>query len=216
MELKDDLFWYREGMPFGDCNKYVVKGEFLILIDTGNPLTVNSLLKMLKEDGLEVSDVRVVVNTHCHPDHCGANNEIDKLTGAKFIFHPAELEHIKRYRVIGELLAIDQWEPRVEPEWRDELTNGDVTLKMLHTPGHSTGSISIYCPLEKFLICGDLVFNKGIGRADLPGGDERKLCKSIEQVSKLSLECLLPGHGEVLIGSDNILRNFEFVKSKIL
>jgi glyoxylase-like metal-dependent hydrolase (beta-lactamase superfamily II) len=213
MELTEGLFWYREKMSFGDCNKYVVKGEFLVLVDTGNPRSVKVLLKELKDDGLDASDIRLVVNTHCHPDHCGANGELRELTGARFIVHPAELGHVKEYRAIGELLAMNRWEPEAKFEWKDEVANGDITLRMLHTPGHSAGSISIYCPQKRFLACGDLVFDGGVGRTDLPGGNDHKLMESLEMISELPLEYLLPGHGDVLKGVDDILRNFEFVKS---
>lgn len=211
MKLAEGLYWYRESSLFGDCNKYVFEGEFLIMVDTGNPRAVNKLLKELKDDGLDVSDIKLVVNTHCHPDHCGANKEIKRITGARFLAHPAEVRYVKEYRDIGELLEIDQ-EPEGEFDWQDEVVNGSLTLQVLHTPGHSAGSICLYSPQKRFLACGDLLFAGGVGRTDLPGGDNALLRKSLDRISELYVEYLLPGHGDVLKGHDSVSRNFKFVK----
>jgi glyoxylase-like metal-dependent hydrolase (beta-lactamase superfamily II) len=76
--------------------------------------------------------------------------------------------------------------------------------------------VSLYHEGLRLLLCGDLVFEGGVGRTDFPGGSEEELARSIERVSGLGLQYLLPGHGSVLRGEERIRRNFEFVKGYFL
>jgi glyoxylase-like metal-dependent hydrolase (beta-lactamase superfamily II) len=85
-------------------------------------------------------------------------------------------------------------------------------LEIYHTPGHSPGSISIYWPEKKTLVCGDLVFQESVGRVDFPGGDGELLKKSIKKISKLDIEYLFPGHMDIVRGTDNVRRNFELIE----
>ncbi|MGQ9478856.1 MAG: MBL fold metallo-hydrolase [Thermoproteota archaeon] len=211
MKLLERLFWYREEVPFEDCNKYIIDGDFLILVDTGNPRFIDRLLKGIRNDGLDPSRIRLILNTHCHPDHCGANVEIKKLTGANVIVHPAELEYVEDYRWIGERIGVEV-DVGADADWREVIFNG-ITLQLIHTPGHSPGSICVYSHEGKFLICGDLVFTGTIGTTELPGGDESMLKKSVEKISELEIEHLLPGHGAPLNGADKVARNFRLIKS---
>ena len=95
----------------------------------------------------------------------------------------------------------------------ENLNLGGVDLKIFHTPGHSPESISIYWSDEKLLICGDLIFLGGVGRTDIGGGDVRSLKDSIERISKLDLEYILPGHGEIVWEDVNVDKNFDLVRS---
>jgi glyoxylase-like metal-dependent hydrolase (beta-lactamase superfamily II) len=95
----------------------------------------------------------------------------------------------------------------------ERLGIGKIELKVLHTPGHSLCSICFYSEDKKILICGDLVFEQGVGRTDLPFGNTDELKNSIERISKLDTELLLPGHGAIIEGRNNIERNYEFVKA---
>jgi hydroxyacylglutathione hydrolase len=94
-----------------------------------------------------------------------------------------------------------------------ELKVGSKTFQILHTPGHSPGSISIYWPEKKALFTGDVVFPMGVGRTDFPGGDGMLLRDSIEKLAQLDSEWLLAGHGEVIKGKKNIQRNFAYIRS---
>ncbi len=93
-----------------------------------------------------------------------------------------------------------------------DLRMGDIALKVMHTPGHSPGSVCLYWPEEKALFTGDLIFNQGIGRTDLPGGNGQSLKNSIRKASALDVEILLPGHGDVIRGRDAVAKNFEDVE----
>jgi glyoxylase-like metal-dependent hydrolase (beta-lactamase superfamily II) len=93
-----------------------------------------------------------------------------------------------------------------------ELHAGKKTFEIYHTPGHSPGSISIYWPEKKALFTGDVVFYGGVGRTDFQEGNSKLLMKSIERLSQLDIDLLLPGHGEVVTGRDRVLDNFEQIR----
>lgn len=92
-----------------------------------------------------------------------------------------------------------------------ELRLGKETFWIHEVPGHSPGSICIYWPKEKALFSGDVIFSLSVGRTDFPGGDGKTLIKGIEALSKLDVEVLLPGHGEVILGKEKVERNFGYV-----
>jgi glyoxylase-like metal-dependent hydrolase (beta-lactamase superfamily II) len=86
-------------------------------------------------------------------------------------------------------------------------------LDIIHTPGHSPGSVTLYWSSQKVLFTGDLIFKEGAGRTDLPGGDGSKLKQSIKGLKNLDVAWLLSGHGDVISGVDNVKKNFEDVES---
>jgi hydroxyacylglutathione hydrolase len=94
-----------------------------------------------------------------------------------------------------------------------------ISLEIFLTPGHSPGSISIYWPDKKVLITGDLIFYGGVGRTDFPGGSITTLKQSIERLSALDVEFLLPGHstelGSVVEGRDKVERNLSAIRLMI-
>ena len=92
---------------------------------------------------------------------------------------------------------------------------GDIELELIHSPGHSPDSICFYCKKEKFLICGDVIFNQNTGRVDLPGGSADELKQSIEALSQLEIDHLLPGHMNIINGAEKVKRNFEYVKKHV-
>ena len=91
-----------------------------------------------------------------------------------------------------------------------------LNLQILHTPGHSPGSISLYWPDNRVLITGDVLFYVGVGRTDLPGGDGKLLKQSVERLSELDIEYVLPGHstqfGAMIKGVNNVKQNFASVR----
>ncbi len=93
-----------------------------------------------------------------------------------------------------------------------EFTVGDQVVRVIATPGHSPGHVCFHLPAQKALVSGDLVFAQGVGRVDFPGGDAEALKASVRKVAGLDLELLLPGHGPILKGAENIRRNFEEIQ----
>jgi glyoxylase-like metal-dependent hydrolase (beta-lactamase superfamily II) len=94
-----------------------------------------------------------------------------------------------------------------------ELVVDDMAFQVIHTPGHSPGSLCLYWPETKALFSGDVVFNQGIGRVDLPGGDGDALKQSIEKLTRLEVDYLHPGHGDIVSGRDRVKANFDTIQN---
>ncbi len=89
---------------------------------------------------------------------------------------------------------------------------GREVFEIYQTPGHSPGSLSIYWKARKALFTGDVIFYGGIGRTDFAEGNSKLLLQSIERLSQLDTELLLPGHGEIVMGRERVLQNFESIR----
>lgn len=190
----------------------MIGGENSILIDTGLDLCLQGVLDDIKKDGFDTEKIELIITTHSHPDHFdGIKSFMENNT--KMALHPEEDRFIKEtgmgfYNMFGLQLP----EYRVDiPLQEGEFNFKNATFVIYHTPGHSPGSVSIYWSEKKALIVGDVIFQAGVGRTDFPGGDGKLLKQSIERLSKLDVEYLLPGHGEIVQGKDNIKRNFDYV-----
>lgn len=216
-----------------NCNSVllssVLRGERPhILIDPGhisNELgepCVDSLAEAMDKDGFKMEGVGLVIGTHCHPDHIEAAEWVVKQSGALFTLSREEDEF---YRNMGKMIfqAFGAKPPEVEPFFY--LEAGDLSLgasddqlaiRVFFTPGHSPGSVSLYLEEEKILISGDVVFAGSVGRSDFPGGSPSLLRKSIDELSRLDAEYVVPGHstgaGSIIAGRDEVRRNFYAVK----
>jgi glyoxylase-like metal-dependent hydrolase (beta-lactamase superfamily II) len=213
VELTKDLFIYPwTDFSVNNCNTFMIGGENTILIDTGLDACLKGVLDNIKRDGFDTDKIELIITTHSHPDHFDGIRSFMQ-NDIRLALHPEEDKFLKEtgmgfYNMFGLQL----------PEYRVDLSlqEGEFKLKntvfeIYHTPGHSPGSISIYWPEKKALIVGDVIFQAGVGRTDFPGGDGNLLKQSIEKLSKLDVEYLLPGHGDIVQGKDNIKRNFDYV-----
>ena len=211
MRIKKGVYWYKE-KGLLDANTYVIKDEITVLIDPGLENYLGRRLEEMREDGIDPKDVDLITITHLHPDHCDATASLKEVSGAKVALHPLQVEYLniiaeETSRFLGVGTA-----KKFEVDLVFESSIGNTGLKILHTPGHSPESICLYAADKKILICGDLVFEKGIGRTDLPLGNNEELKNSINVVSTLDTELLLPGHGAVIEGKSNVRRNYEFIR----
>lgn len=214
MKLQDGLYWYREkGML--DANTYVIRGEQTVLIDPGQGKYLGLLLKEMQADGIGPKEVDVIAITHLHPDHCDATAAVEEVTGAKVAVHSSQWEYLD---IISErtsrVLGIEAKKFEVDFVFEDSFEQSE--LRIQHTPGHSPDSICFFAVNKKALISGDLVFDKGVGRTDLPFGNTEELINSITTISRLETELLLPGHGAILKGQRNVKRNYEFIREYYL
>jgi glyoxylase-like metal-dependent hydrolase (beta-lactamase superfamily II) len=213
MRLRDGVYWYKERGIF-DANTYVLQDELTVLIDPGLENYLGRRLQEIRADGIDPKDVDVIAITHLHPDHCGATAALKEVSGAQVALHPSQREYLdimaeEAVKFFGFARA-EKFSADLVLEER--LSLGKTYLEVLPTPGHSPCSICLYARDKKMVICGDLVFEEGVGRTDLPFGNAEDLKTSIETVSTLDTELLLPGHGGIIEGRDKVKRNYEFIK----
>lgn len=149
---------------------------------------------------LETLNVRVtaLLNTHGHFDHVSGNALLQHL-GAPLGIHPQDRDLLLRGGGAAwfGLAYPPSPEPDFELEHGSTLTCGSLTVEVIHTPGHSPGSVCLYVPQEKLLLTGDTLFaGGGVGRTDLPGGDPRALTRSLQRLLSLPHDTrIYPGHG---------------------
>ena len=163
------------------------------IIDPGGDAKL--ILAEVERLGLKI---KYVINTHGHFDHTLANKGVVNATGASLAIHSADAPMLTEgggalfFGIMGKAsppadMILDEGQV---------LTVGKIELQVLHTPGHSPGSICLYNEEEGVLFDGDILFNMGIGRSDLPGGNYRVLMESIQKLLTLPDETTVyPGHG---------------------
>ena len=217
MRLVNNLYCYLWNGAGNNANTFLIGGEVPTLIDPGhvtNEFGEPCLARLIGEmaaDGFQPEDIKLVVATHLHNDHCAAAREFIERGGARLAFHREEERLAKEFGRRGAAAELEA-DFYLTEEGLELGTTSKVRVEVYHTPGHSPGSVCLYLPEEKALISGDLVFVVSVGRTDIPGGDLGQLQESIEKVSKLDIEHLLPGHMGMLSGRDRVQRNFEFVQ----
>ncbi len=126
--------------------------------------------------------VKRLINTHCHLDHVFGNRFVSETYAVQLEAHRAELPVLAKAHISADRFGVPM--PMQEPfdifiEDGDEITLGEATFKVILAPGHSPGSLCFYNEKEGFLIGGDVLFFRSIGRTDLPGGSHAQLIESI-------------------------------------
>jgi hydroxyacylglutathione hydrolase len=190
-----------EVLPVGmlQCNCSVFGDEQTreaIVIDPGD--NVEEILGIVKRHGLRVT---LIVITHAHIDHVGGAAKLKTATGAPVLMNEDDEGVYSQLDMQASWLGVAT-PRRVEIDGAardgDTLSFGSSGFTVLHTPGHTPGSISLWLPSESKVIAGDTLFRDSIGRTDLPGGDFRKILVSIrDKLLTLPEETLVvPGHGD--------------------
>jgi len=201
-------------MSANNCNTYLINGPARVLIDPGHLAQFEHVRQGLSELELALEDVDLVICTHAHPDHLEAV-QLFKKVAVPFALHAVEWDLVKKMqRHMGPDMekAIAAMTPDIFLKEGD-LKVKDLCLEVYHTPGHSPGSVSLLWPEYKALFTGDVVFNQGIGRTDLPGGNGQQLKASIQKLAGLDVDLVLSGHGDLITGADAVARNFEHIKN---
>lgn len=166
------------------ANAYLARGT--ILVDAGvTPMAIEAYR----------NTIRYIVLTHCHYDHIAYLTPIVKMTGAKICIHPADADGLKN-DTQSLSMHFGAHSPGIIPDML--LNDGDIIdgYEIIHTPGHTPGSICLYDPQTRDLISGDTVFSDGaFGRFDFPGGSKDMLEASLNRISELQVNGLYPGHG---------------------
>ncbi|MEN9572035.1 MAG: hypothetical protein RL172_3266 [Bacteroidota bacterium] len=141
---------------------------------------------------------KLLLNTHCHLDHVFGNKFINDTYGLLLHLHPQEEKMLQMAPASGLMwnMPFDNYQGSlVFLKEGDVVQLGQDELQVIEAPGHSPGSICFYCKAQNFIIGGDVLFQRSIGRTDLPGGNHQQLINSIQQ--KLMV---LPGHTVVHSG----------------
>ena len=166
-----------------------------IVIDPGDQ--PEDILALARDMGLTI---KAIANSHAHLDHILGVRGIKEATDAKFLLHPDDLEIAR-----GAAETATRWlgrsiEPPPEPDWllsdNDEVEVEGLKLKVIHTPGHTQGSVAFYT--EGMLFSGDTLFRGSIGRTDLPGGNyEQEIASIVDRLLALPDDTVVrPGHME--------------------
>jgi hydroxyacylglutathione hydrolase len=215
-EVKTGIYWFK-----GVSNFYLVIDNESFVVDTGLPGKAGQLENCLKSLGKNPREIGVIVLTHHHFDHTGSLNKIQNLTEARIAVHKDDWPYVsgqKSYdgpffmKPITKLMNLIY---NIKPVKTDMvLVDGDKIgeYNIIHTPGHTPGSICLYNPLNKVLFVGDnMSFSKGI--LNPPSGrllpDPVNYRKSMEKLGKLDVETILPGHrAPVTMDANRLIEEF--------
>ena len=170
-----------------------------IIVDPGN---CNSLEDARLAEYIEKNNltVKAIVNTHPHIDHIAGNAWCVQQYGAPLLCHEAGMPIYRKAFAYGSLFGLpveDMPEPTRFLHEGDIISFGNQSLQVLYTPGHCDGSISLHDPNNRLVICGDLLFEGSVGRADLPTGNMNLLLEMIRtKILALDRDTVIyPGHG---------------------
>jgi glyoxylase-like metal-dependent hydrolase (beta-lactamase superfamily II) len=191
-----------EILPVGPlrCNCSIIGDETTheaMVIDPGDE--IEDILSLVQKHNLQVKQI---VITHAHIDHVGGAMKLRATTGAPILLNQNDYALLKMLDVQAAWIGVPA-PGKVEIDRSvttgESISAGSHTAQILHTPGHTEGSICLYFEAEKKLIAGDTLFAGSIGRTDLPGGSMQKIMRSLhDAVMVLPDETVVvPGHGEL-------------------
>ena len=163
-----------------------------IAIDTAIP----SLAWIAAELAARDWTLKLIVSTHGHWDHTGDNAAVAAATGAEIAVHSLDREALLHPTPLWAPFEIPPSVPAVELAEGGEIRFGEIRLRVLHTPGHTAGSVSLHSADDGLLFSGDTLFAGGWGRVDLPGGSAEAIVGSLGRLAELEpTVTVLPGHG---------------------
>jgi glyoxylase-like metal-dependent hydrolase (beta-lactamase superfamily II) len=163
-----------------------------IAIDTATPCLAWIADELAARDWT----LKLIVSTHGHWDHIGDNAVVAEHTGADIAVHPLDRDRLEHPRPVAAPFDIPPSVPAVDVAEGGEVRFGEIRLRVLHTPGHTEGSVCLLDADTGLLFSGDTLFRGGWGRVDLPGGDPDEMVASLGRL--LTLEdavVVFPGHG---------------------
>jgi glyoxylase-like metal-dependent hydrolase (beta-lactamase superfamily II) len=222
MHLTNGVYFYSSpgGLDFtGEIcsNTIVLQGQKLVLIDPGTLKRLPDLLDAMVAEGLNPADIKTVLLTHSHPDHREAAPELAERFGARVFLPSLEREFLRK---TGEVFFAKYAYPK--PEFSFDLceeglfTAWGLELRLILTPGHTPGGISIFWPEGKLLVTGDLFFPGTIGAFNLFGGNPGEMYKSVASLRDMGgVEKILCGHGPAIIARDMVIQNYRALFAEI-
>jgi hydroxyacylglutathione hydrolase len=176
-------------------NLYVLGDETsreAIAVDTATPC-VEWVTATLAERGWTL---KLIVSTHRHWDHIGDNAAVADATGAKIAAHALDRYGLEHPVAVMAPFPIPPSVPAVDLAEGSRIRFGEIDLEVLHTPGHTEGSVCLLADSERLLFTGDTLFAGSWGRTDLPGGSDDQMVESLTRLGTLADDLrVLPGHG---------------------
>jgi hydroxyacylglutathione hydrolase len=197
-----------ETFPVGPlhCNCTILGDELTheaVVVDPGDNLP--EILSRLQKHGLTL---RQIIVTHAHIDHVGGAASLKKVTGAPVFLNKNDLELLGAMEMQAGWLGVPTPEvapPDASADDRTRIGLATLPAEVIHTPGHTPGSICLLFSGQNLLLAGDTLFAGSIGRTDLPGGDGRQILRSLRERLLVLPDTtrVLPGHGpETTIGEE--------------
>ena len=192
---------------------YLIEGDTLALVDSGMPWNVRTVLKYIKSIGRRPEELSSILVTHSHPDHTAGALGLSRETGAKVLAHPQDTKAHSNSDVslsyMGVFTSLRLPLPFLQRTGVHHLVSDDELLpilggvRVLHTPGHTAGSVCYLLESQGVLFSGDTVFSDGtrLSRSvPFPGYDARLYRSSLERLAGLEFESVCGGHGRPLVG----------------
>lgn len=200
-EIEDSIFIIYSQKP--SSHVYLIKGANKnILVDTGTKSNFARIVEALARISMKVTDIHLVICTHEHYDHIGGisffyNQSLlaaDRFAATKIelqdeyvihaVYHGEEVEKTKIHLWLENLVVFDI---------------GNYKLKVIHTPGHTSGSISLYEMTKNLLFSGDTIFADGVISKILESGSYGDYINSLERLSSYRISKIFPGHGKICL-----------------
>jgi hydroxyacylglutathione hydrolase len=198
----------------GVSNSYIVSNKEIFLVDTGMPGKSNEIIDYVKNDlKHDPEDIKTIVITHHHFDHTGNLDKLKKITGAKVAIHSADADYISGEKSQHGSLFMIPVVMFMKIIYRSKPINADILLEdgdqigdywVIHTPGHTSGSICLYNPVSKVIFVGDNLMysnNKIEGPRVLHEPEQYK--KSMKKLGDLDIDVILTGHGQPITSEAN-------------
>lgn len=209
-QLIDDVYAI-EGLKVGR-SYLIAERDGIVLIDTSTKSAAAGIIAEIESIGRRPEELRAIVATHYHHDHTGNITALVEQTGAQVYAHADDAPYVQANEpwmqpkgFLGGLIA--RGAPEQTPINVDHILNeGDELpfaggLRVLHTPGHTPGSISLYSPAREMLLCGDALMNVFGLRLppSMSSHDMDQARQSIARIAELQFEHALPGHGAPIL-----------------
>ncbi len=196
IKINDDIHLIQLGGL--ESNIYLIKKK--VLIDAGLGYHKTMLSEALDSLDVKFTDIERIIFTHAHYDHTGGR---DMFTEAKTAIHKDDASILEKGDSTKSCAFA--FKKTLNPEKADLILNDNdiiridsIKLDVIHTPGHTEGSICLHDEESKILFTGDTIFSDTIGRTDLPGSSEEDMINSLNKLKDLEISKILPGHGNII------------------